>query len=46
VIHWKLRSNLDGTTIVLATGGRDNIPTMLRAHETYKILGVDEFVEV
>lgn len=44
--HWKLRSNLDGKTIVLATEGRENIRTVWRARETYKILGVDEFVEV
>jgi hypothetical protein len=46
VTHWKLKSNLDGKTIVLATEGRENIPAGWRARETYKILGADELVEV
>ncbi len=44
--HWKLKSNLDGKTIVSTTEGIENIPAGWRARETYKILGVDEFVEV
>ena len=44
--HWKLKSNLDGKTIVLVTEGRENIPAGWRARETYKILGADELVEV
>jgi len=46
VTHWKLKSNLDGKTIVLATEGRENIPAGWRARETHKILGADELVEV
>jgi hypothetical protein len=46
VIHRKLKSNLDGKAIVLATEGRENIPAGWRARETYKILGADELVEV
>ena len=43
--HWKLKSNLDGKTIVSTTEGIENIPVGWRAREAYKMLGVDELVE-
>jgi hypothetical protein len=46
VIRSKLKSYLDGKTIVLATEDRENLPTGWRAREPYEILGADEFVEV
>lgn len=45
--HWKLKSNLGDKTIVFTTEGIENIPVgWWRAREAYKMLGVDELVEV
>jgi len=45
VTHWKLKSNLDGKTILFTTEGIENIPVGWRAREAYKMLGVDELIE-